>query len=103
MDRGFFALSHRDLQWLRRQDAVVGKMDKVMYNITADDVEAAVIYLNRIYKCRVRRSFATRLLLQYSIYKTKIKRQQLVSILQEFLLARHAMYIALAPQKGCRS
>ena len=88
MDRGFFELKYRDLQRLRRQDAVVVGKDKVAYNITADDVEAAVIYLNRIYRCNVRRSFAVKMLLQYSLYQTKIKRQQLASILQEFLLVQ---------------
>ena len=88
MDKGFFKLSYKDLQTLRRQGAVVDQRDKVVYNITADDVEAAVIYLNRIYKCKVKRSFATKMLLQYSIYQTKIKRQQLASILQEFLLVQ---------------
>lgn len=85
---GFFKLSYGELEQFRRRGAVVGQRDKVVYNITADDVEAAVIYLNIIYKCNVRRSFATRLLLQYSIYQTKIKRQQLASILQEFLLVQ---------------
>ena len=89
MDRGFFELTYRDLQKLRRKDAVVvGKIDKVVYNITADDVEAAVIYLNRIYRCNVKRSFAAKMLLLYSLYQTKRKRQQLASILQEFLLVQ---------------
>lgn len=86
MDRGFFETSYKNFQKLRRQDAVVvGKMDKVVYNITADDVEAAVIYLNRIYRCNVKRTFAAKMLLLYSLYQTKRKRQQLASILQEFL------------------
>lgn len=64
MPRDFTTLTKADFEEMRKRDAIVkNKNTGIYYDITAGEIDAAILQLKGIYLCNISRPFATKLLL----------------------------------------